>query len=237
MTHYFVVVHDPSARAHVASSGTTHSDTIALEREAPAPLISLRLALAAVIGLAAGALTEWMVPHLSFTFEPLSNSAAPWILVAFAMALTARRTGESLILAVVTLLALVVGFYATQAHHGWAVSRHQVEFWSAASVAIGPLIGLAAGWLRYAGRTAAAVGAGILGGLLVGEAIHGLVDLKYSTSPNYWWVQLALGVGLAIGLVVWRSRRHLLSTVPALAASFTTGALVTLVTVIVYQAP
>jgi uncharacterized membrane protein YeaQ/YmgE (transglycosylase-associated protein family) len=178
-----------------------------------------------------------LVPHLSFTLEPLSNSAAPWILLAFAVAMTARRIGESLILAVVTLLALVVGFYATQAHHGWAVSRHQVEFWSAASLVIGPLIGLAAGWLRHSGRTAGALGAGALGGLIAGEAIHGLTDLKFSTSSDYWRVQFVLGVGLAVALTLWRSHRHLLRTVSTLAVSLAACVTVGLVTVVVYQAP
>jgi len=96
-----------------------------------------------VVGWVVGAATEWSVPHLPFSLEPLGNTAAPWILVACAMALTARRIGESLLLAVVTLVALVLGFYVAEALRGWPVSRHQVEFWFAASVAIGPLVGLA----------------------------------------------------------------------------------------------
>jgi hypothetical protein len=74
-----------------------------------------RLILAIATGLIIGALTEWSVPHLPFSLEPLGNSAAPWILVTFAVALTSRRTAESLILAVITLLALVSGFYVIEA--------------------------------------------------------------------------------------------------------------------------
>jgi hypothetical protein len=65
--------------------------------------MAARLTLAIVIGLAAGAATEWSVPHLPFSLEPLGNTAAPWVLVAVAVALTARRMDESLMLAVVTL--------------------------------------------------------------------------------------------------------------------------------------
>jgi hypothetical protein len=196
-----------------------------------------RFMLAIVIGLGAGAVTEWSVPHLPFLLEPLGNSAAPWVLVAFAVALTARRMGESLMLAVVTLLTLVLGFYVAEAHRGWSVSRHQVEFWSAASVAIGPLIGLAAGWIRFAGRTAGALGAGVLGGVLAGEAVYGLTQLRFSSPADYWRVQLVLGVGLAVGLTLWRSRRQLLGNVLTLAVSLSACAMVGLATLAVYQVP
>jgi hypothetical protein len=193
--------------------------------------------LATAIGLAAGAATEWSVLHLPLSLAPLANSAAPWILVAFALALTARRMGESLVLAVVTLLALVLGFYVAEAYRGWPVSQHQVEFWAAASVAVGPLVGLAAGWFRGAGRTAGALGAGVLGGLLAGEAVYGLTELKLSSPADYWHVQFVLGVGLAVGLTLWRSRRHLLGSVPALAVSLAVCTTVGLATLAVYQTP
>jgi hypothetical protein len=204
-----------SARAHFASSG--------------------RLSLAVAIGLAAGAVTEWSATHLPFSLEPLANSAAPWILVAFAVALTARRTGESLMLAVVTLLALVFGFYLAEAHRGWSVSLHQVELWSAASVAIGPLVGLAAGWLRNAVRTTNALGAGVLGGLVAGEAVYGLTKLRFSSPADYWHVQFIFGVGLAVGLTLWRSRRHLLDSAPAIAISLVALTTIGLATLVVYQ--
>jgi len=197
--------------------------------------MAARLALAAAVGLAAGAATEWSVLHLPFSLEPLSNTAAPWVLVAFAVALTARWMGESLVLAVVTLVALILGFYVAEALRGWAVSRHQVEFWCVTSVVAGPLVGLAAGWLRHAGRTAGALGAGVLGGLLAGEAVHGLTALRFSTPADYWHAQFVLGVGLTIGLTLWLSRRRPLGNVPVLAASVTAFAIVGLGTLAAYQ--
>jgi hypothetical protein len=196
-----------------------------------------RLGLALVIGFAAGAATEWSVPHLPFSLEPLGNAAGPWVIVAFAVALTARRVSEALILAVVTFLALVLGFYVAEAIRGWPVSRHQVVFWFAASFAAGPLVGLAAGWLRHGDRLAGALGAGVLGGILVGEAIYGLTELKFSTPTTYWHVQLVLGVLLGVGLTLWRFRRHLLGIVPGLAAALAAGAVVALGTVVAYKVP
>jgi hypothetical protein len=235
-----------SARAHVVRTGP-HAE--APQTDAPSAVgrvstpslaptrsgTAARLALAIAIGFAAGALTEWSVPHLPFSLEPLGNSAAPWVLVTFAVALTARRMGESVMLAVVTLLALVLGFYVVEAVRGWGVSRHQVALWSVASVAIGPLVGLAAGWLRHAGSRAAAIGAGVLGGLLTGEAIWGLTGLRFSSPATYWHVQLVLGVGLAFGLSLWRSRRYLLGAASALAVSLAAGTVVGLATLGVYH--
>jgi hypothetical protein len=199
--------------------------------------IAARFAFAAAVGFVAGAATEWSVPHLPFALEPLGNSAAPWVLVAFAVALTARRMGESLRLAVVTLVALVLGFYAAEAYRGWPVSRHQIVVWCVASVVVGPLVGLAAGWFRHAGRTAGALGAGVLGGLLAGEAVYGLTKLTLSTPAHYWDVEFALGVGLTIGLPLWRSRRRLLGSVPILAASLAAGAVVGLGTLAAFHVP
>jgi hypothetical protein len=204
-----------SVRAHFASPG--------------------RFTLAVAIGLAGGVVTEWSATHLPFTLEPLANSAAPWILVALAVALSARRMSESLALSVVTLLALVVGYYVAEAHRGWAVSLHQVELWSAASVAIGPLVGLAAGWLRNTGRIANALGAGVLGGLVAGEAVYGLTDLRFSTPAEYWHVQFVLGVGLAVGVTLWRSRRHLIDGAPAIAVALAAFTMIGLLTLDVYQ--
>ena len=218
------------------------TDAHSADGRAPGPSLAsarsrmaARLILAVVAGLTAGALTEWSVPHLPFALEPLGNSAAPWVLVAFAVALTARGIGEAVMVAVVTLLALVLGFYVVEAGRGWGVSRHQVALWCVASVAIGPLVGLAAGWLRHAGRGWAAVGAGVLGGLLCGEAVWGLTGLRFSSPANYWHVQFVLGVALAVGLSLCRSRLHLRSGVCALVVSLAAGAVIGLATLGAYH--
>jgi hypothetical protein len=199
--------------------------------------VAARLTLAIAIGLTAGGLTEWSVLHVPFSLEPLTNSAAPWVLVAFAVALTARRSAESVILAVVTLLALVLGFYVVQANRGWAVSRHQVAFWSVAGVVIGPAVGLAAGSIRNAGAKAAALSAGVLGGLLAGEAVYGLTDLRFSSPAGYWHVQLVLGLGLAVGLPLWRARRYLRGYLAALSVSLAACIVVGLATIAAYHVP
>jgi hypothetical protein len=167
----------------------------------------------------------------------LGNSAAPWLIVAFGIALTTRRFVESLALAVVTLITLVMGFYVAQDIRGWAVSRHQVVLWTAASCVAGPLVGIAAAWLRRTPRTRAAIGAGVLGGLLAGEAVYGLRVLRFSTPSRYWHMQLIVGIAVAVVLPLWRSRRRLLGSLPPLAASLATCAVVGLATLVAYHVP
>jgi hypothetical protein len=189
-----------------------------------------RFMIACAVGFVAGALTLWSVPHLPFALEPLGNSAGPWVLVAFAVALSARRTGEAMVLAVVALAALVFGFYVAEAYRGWPVSRHQVVFWLMASVVIGPLVGAAAGWLRHGALAQAGLGAGVLGGLLAGEAVYGLSVLKFSTPSDYWHVQFFVGVALAVVLAARRG-------IGALALSATACVTVGLCTLVIYQLP
>jgi hypothetical protein len=103
------------------------------------------------------------------------------------------------------------------------------------SLVTGPVVGLAADRCRLGGRAAAALGAGVPGGMLGGEAVWGSTGLKFSRMPHYWHVQHLLGVALAVGLTQWRSRGGLLGGVPDLAASLAAGAVAGLATLAVFH--
>jgi hypothetical protein len=189
---------------------------------------AVRVALAAAVGLLAGAITEALVLRVSFSLVPLTNTAAPWVLVAFLVALAARRLDEAIALSVVALLGLVFGFYLAQATRGWEVSGHQVA---------GPLVGWAADRLRRGAPLAGGIGAGIVGGILVGEAVHGIRDLTYSSPHTYWRVQLILGIVLTLAPTLWRARRDPGLAAPALAAALLTCAVIGFATLLAYQVP
>jgi hypothetical protein len=106
-----------------------------------------------------------------------------------------------------------------QNHRGWAVSNHQVALWVGASFIAGPLIGLAARWTRRGARLLTALAGGIVGGILVGEAVHGLTQLRFSTPASYWRAQLTIGILVTLGLTIWRTRWRLYRLVPALAVA------------------
>ena len=198
----------------------------------------LALVIVAVLaGIVGGALTEGLVLRVSHQLEPLTQTAAPWVIVVSAVALLARNIREAVVLSVITFLALVLGFYLAQETRGWSVSHHQAAFWFAASFVAGPLIGLAVGWLRYSSRLLGGVGAGLIGGIFVGEAIYGLRERSLSTSAAYWHVQIVVGVVLWVGAVLWACRRRLSRSASAFAASMGSAAVFALATYLAYKLP
>jgi hypothetical protein len=178
----------------------------------------------AAVGLVVGAATERAQSLLPWSTSALANSAGSWVVVAFLVALTARNLPEAAARGTVSLVGLVAGFYMAQSFRGIAVSPHTIVFWTAAAAAVGPLVGVAAGAVRRGRPITAALGAGILGGLLIGESLYGLHYIASSTSSGYWHVQLVVGVGAASALAWWRSR-HLLAVVPSGLACMATAAL------------
>lgn len=76
---------------------------------------------------------------------------------------------------------------------------------TAASLA-GPPLGLAASWTRSSDPWRRGAGIGVIPGVLVGEALHGLVRVADTTSPGYWTVELVLGV-VVLAVAAARGRR------------------------------
>jgi Family of unknown function (DUF6518) len=194
------------------------------------------VAVAIVAGIAGGAITEGLVLRVSHQLEPLTQTAAPWIIVVAVVALLARDIRTAVVLSVITFLALVLGFYLAQETRGWSVSHHQAAFWFAACFVAGPLIGLAVGWLKYGSRVLGGVGAGMVGGIFVGEAIYGLRERSLSTSAAYWHVQIVVGAVLWIGAVLW-ARPRVTGRIPAIAASLASAAVFALATYLAYRVP
>ena len=71
---------------------------------------------------------------------------------------------------------------------------------------IGPLLGVAASWVRRGSPVTAALGAGAAAGLLGGESVYGLTAIAGSTSSRYWGIQLAVAIILLVTLNAWRVR-------------------------------
>jgi Family of unknown function (DUF6518) len=101
-----------------------------------------------VIALGLGALTDLGQAWLPQSSASLANSGASWAAVAFVLALFATGTGRAVLWGLLGLAGLAGGYYLT------AISRHvpespaSIRFWMLAAVIIGPLLGLAASWVR-----------------------------------------------------------------------------------------
>jgi hypothetical protein len=162
---------------------------------------------ALAVGLALGGLTDEGQHWLPWAASSLANSGGSWVLVSFVVALAAGTVGRAVVRGGAALVGLVIGYYVVAALRGVPVGASSVEFWVVAALVIGPLVGLAAGWVRHGQPSQVAVGAGTVGGLLVGEAAYSLRFLSGSTSATYWSAQFVLGLSLMLALLVWRARR------------------------------
>jgi hypothetical protein len=121
------------------------------------------------------------------------------------------------------MVGLNIGFYLTAAARGIPLSASSVVFWVTAALLFGPIVGLAAGWVRHGSAVYAGTGAGILAGFLAGESIYALRYLSQSTAPGYWEIQLLVAAVLGVALA-WRgSRRPAALFASALACTLVAG--------------
>lgn len=156
----------------------------------------------AVGGLVVGALTAIGQGVLPDVLAPMANSAGSWCAAAFALAAlalsrTEPRTWLGAVLAAVALFAMVIGYALWSELSGNAAGSRLILFWGAAAVVVGPAVGAAAAWFRAADPTRVAVAAGVIAGILAGEAAYGLTVIAATTPAAYWAAQLALGLGIA----------------------------------------
>ncbi|WP_219414347.1 DUF6518 family protein [Pseudonocardia nigra] len=180
-------------------------------------------AVAAVCGLLLGALTAYGQEWLPDALRSVANSAGSWSLVAFALATAAPRRTAAVVVGPLSLLALLAGYVLAAAVRGDASSTRMIVFWGLAAVVVGPFIGLAAHAVRAGTATAAAVGAGGMAGLLVGEGAYGLLYIADTTYPPYWWGSILAGV-LVLVWVGARRLRHLRAVALSVAVAAVTAA-------------
>jgi len=148
----------------------------------------------AAIALVLGGLTAYAQQWLPEQLGSLANSAGPWVLIAFLLALLANRPVLAALAGAAALFMLLAGYVIAANIRGYESSTALLVFWGTAAVLVGPFVGLAAYWSRSGGPGLVACGAGLIGGLLIGEAVYGLVVIGDTTHPPYWWGQLAAGL-------------------------------------------
>jgi hypothetical protein len=163
------------------------------------------LAVSAVVGLALGGLTQLGQSRLPEALHPLANSAAPWVLVAFAVAMLGRTARVAGACAVLSLAASEIGYMAVAASSGFASAPTTVVFWLCAALFFGPLVGLAAYLWRVGETPWGGLGAGLVAGIVSGEGLAAYLTVRGTTSGGYWIVQML--VGLALLTVVGRRAR------------------------------
>lgn len=165
---------------------------------------------AVAVGLVVGALTAYAQGWLSDGLGSLANSAGPWSLAAFAVAMLTRRAGTAAAWAVLVLVSCEVGYAIATEIRGGSNATSTVVFWLTTAVLAGPPLGVAGAWTRH-GRWwfGASAGPAVLAGVLIGEPIYALSTIADTTTPAYWVGELLVGVAVAALACVRIIRRDL----------------------------
>lgn len=184
---------------------------------------SLRISAVTAAALVLGGLTPLGQGALPPEFSSLANSASGWTIpTALLVWLLARGYPEAAIGGALGFIALTIGYTVASA---WRGVDFDPLLWVIVGVAVGPFIGLAAHALRRS-PLHAALGTGLLSGVLVGEAIYGLIVVGDTTSPVYWWITAVLGVALLAATAIRIRRPRLIVLATALTATIAAAFLV-----------
>jgi len=154
---------------------------------------------AVVVGLFIGALTAYAQGWLSDGLGSLANSAGPWSLAAFLVAMLTRRAPTAAVWAVLVLASCEVGYAIATEIRGGSNATSIAMFWLTATVLAGPPLGVAGAWTRQ-GRWwfGASAGPAVLAGVLIGEPIYALSTIADTTTPAYWVGELLVGIAVVV---------------------------------------
>ncbi len=156
--------------------------------------------LVTVVSLVLGALTAYAQGWLPEQVGSLANSSGSWALLAFLLALLGARPAVAAAFGSLSLLALLAGYVLGAEVRGYPSSSQLIVFWGAAALLAGPLLGVGASWVRSRRGPFAALGAGAMSGVLVGEGVYGLAYIADTTYPPYWWGEIAVGLALLLAV-------------------------------------
>ena len=159
----------------------------------------LRSAVIVVVALTLGVLTAFAQGWLPEQLGSLANSAGTWALAAFILALLVSTTAqEAVAFGSLSLLGLLAGYVVGAQTRDVPSSTTTVAFWIAAALIAGPLLGLSAYWIKSRRDLLAAIGVGLVSGVLIGEGIYGLTQIADTTYPPYWWGEIVVGLILLV---------------------------------------
>jgi hypothetical protein len=153
--------------------------------------------------LVLGAATSYAQTYLPESLRSFANSMSGWTaLTALLVGLARPRLLVGAVLGGVSIVCLVLGYALVAELRGFA---YNPIFWCLVGIAGGPLVGTAAAALTRR-RDHAALGSGLLAGILVTDGVYGLTVVGKTTSPVYWTLAILTGLGLAAVVAAVRLR-------------------------------
>lgn len=150
-------------------------------------VIVASLVLGGLTSYAQGFLPPWVV---SFA-NSLSGWTIPTVLLVWA---SKAKVKFAAALGALSFVSLVLGFTIAHELRGYV---YLPLFFSIIGIIGGPFIGAATAWLRETGWRAA-LGAGTLAGVGLGECIRGLTAVADTTHPFYWTLVGTTGLALLV---------------------------------------
>lgn len=151
--------------------------------------------LGCLTSFAQGLLPEWL--------SSFANSASGWtLLTAFLVWWAGTRWWIAAPLGAASFVLLTVGYAVVSTLRGFP---YDPMLFAVVGVIVGPFVGVAAVWLRER-DVRAALATAALSGVAVGEAGYGLTVIADTTSPVYWILIGAVGIGLCVAMLARRIR-------------------------------
>ncbi len=204
-----MLVPDTARAPQPAADATTSAPTAGRPRVGRLALGLLgRILLVAVVAFAIGGLTPLGQAALPDALASLANSVGGWLIPTAALVfLFARGTIEAAVEGALAFVAMTMGYAVVSTMRG---DVFDPSVWAFIGVFAGPVVGLAALGVRRRGITAA-IGAAVLGGILVGEGAYGLTVIVDTTSPTWWFIEIAVGVAIVVAVSIRMRRAGLIA--------------------------
>lgn len=171
-----------------------------------------------VVSVVLGGATSFAQGLLPRALQPFANSASGWTILTVLLVWCARGSLRwSAVLGAVSFVALVHGYTLVSNLRGAYFSP---VVWSVVGVVVGPWVGAAAAALHQRRRWAA-VGTGLLAGVLLGDGFYGITVVMATTGWVYWTLVGVSGAALLVAMAVWRLRAARLVAIAAVVAATT----------------
>lgn len=189
-----------------------------------APGDALRAALIVLVTAAVtGGLTSVGQQYLPHELRSLANASGTWFAVVMGALVVARpRPVLAIILGVLGLIVMNEAYGVVSRWRGFYYGGSLSSMWNQIALLVGPVAGIAATWLRSPRPILVAVGASAPAAVLIGEGLFGLTVVSDTTSPVFWTIELAAGIGVVV--VTAATRLRTISAIGVLVVASALGA-------------
>ena len=190
-----------------------------------------RAVLVLVVGLGTGIVTQVLQSVLPTGWSQAANAISPWLLVAFLVGSVMPDRTSAVVAGVAKRALALVGYYATTTvRYGIGGGTNALIFWGLGAIVGGPVFGLGGHAWRAGDHRSRAIALGLLAAAFLAEAGYHLIAL--SEPPVAAGFAIA---GLAVPLVLGRSRQDRIGAYVAAVPALALGALGFVVFIWIYD--